>query len=182
MATSKYLFGLQDGHFIEAVLIPDPPRCTLCISSQVGCPFKCRFCLTGALGIQAQFRHGRNCGSGLPGAKTIKEPAGESPILSSWEWGNRLPTTNRFCKAIRIMVDPNGLAFSHRRITLSTAGLVPQLRRLGKDSPVNLAISLHAPDDALRNELMPINRTYPLAELLVGLPRISSCSQKTDYL
>ena len=63
------------------------------------------------------------------------------------------------------MVDPNGLAFSHRRITLSTAGLVPQLRQLGKESPVNLAISLHAPDDALRSELMPINRKYPLAEL-----------------
>ncbi len=163
----KYLFELGDQHFIEAVLIPDPPRCTLCISSQVGCSFKCRFCLTGALG----FKRNLNTAEIVDQVCEVQRDQGTRRRITNIVFmgmGEPLANYEAVIKAIQIMIDPNGMAFSHRRITLSTAGLVPQLRRLGQDSPVNLAISLHAPDDALRNELMPINRTYPLAELLAA--------------
>jgi 23S rRNA (adenine2503-C2)-methyltransferase len=165
--TTKYLFGLRDGHFVESVLIPDPPRCTLCISSQVGCPFKCTFCLTGALGFK------RDLGTAeiVDQICQVQNDQGTRRRITNIVFmgmGEPLANYQSVLQAIRIMVDPNGLAFSHRRITLSTAGLIPQLRQLGKDSPVNLAISLHASDDTLRSELMPINRRYPLAELLAA--------------
>jgi 23S rRNA (adenine2503-C2)-methyltransferase len=165
--TTKYLFGLQDGHFIESVLIPDPPRRTLCISSQVGCPFKCTFCLTGALGFK------RDLGTAeiVDQICQVQNDQGVQRRITNIVFmgmGEPLANYQSVLKAIRIMTDPNGLAFSHRRITLSTAGLVPQLRQLGKDSPVNIAISLHASDDTLRNQLMPISRKYPLSELLAA--------------
>jgi 23S rRNA (adenine2503-C2)-methyltransferase len=165
--TTKYLFGLHDGHFIESVLIPDPPRCTLCISSQVGCPFKCTFCLTGALG----FKRDLDTAEIVDQICQVQNDQGASRRISNVVFmgmGEPLANYQSVLKAIRIMGDPNGLALSHRRITLSTAGLVPQLRQLGKDSPVNIAISLHASDDALRNQLMPISRKYPLTELLAA--------------
>jgi 23S rRNA (adenine2503-C2)-methyltransferase len=165
--TIKYLFELLDGQHIEAVFIPDAPRHTLCISSQVGCALGCRFCQTGALGFK------RN----LEVAEIVdqvchvqRELASRSRLTNLVLMGMGEPLANydNVIRALSIMLDPSGLAFSHRRISLSTAGLVPQLRRLGQDSPVNLAISLHAADDALRSELMPINRTYPLKELLAA--------------
>jgi 23S rRNA (adenine2503-C2)-methyltransferase len=163
--TIKYLFRLHDEQFIESVLIPDPPRCTLCISSQVGCPFRCKFCLTGALG----FRRNLSTAEIVDQACQVQQDQGTRLRITNVVFmgmGEPLANYESVLRAIRIMVDPNGLAFSHRRITVSTAGLVPQLRQLGKESPVNLAISLHAPDDALRSELMPINQKYPLPELL----------------
>ena len=163
----KYLFELHDRCFIEAVLIPDAPRCTLCISSQVGCPFECRFCLTGTLG----FRRNLSTAEIVDQVCQVEHDQGPRRRITNIVFmgmGEPLANYEAVIKAIRIMIDPNGMAFSHRRITLSTAGLVPRLRQLGTDSPVNLAISLHAPDDALRNELMPINRSYPLADLLAA--------------
>jgi 23S rRNA (adenine2503-C2)-methyltransferase len=163
--TRKYLFELSDGHRIESVWIPDPPRFTLCISSQVGCALGCRLCLTGTMGLK------RN----LSPAEIVdqvcqvqSDPAGHARITNLVLMGMGEPLANydAVLQAIRIMNDPNGLAFSHRRITLSTAGLVPKLVQLGKDSPVNLAVSLHTADDALRSEIMPVNRTYPLEQLI----------------
>lgn len=163
--TAKYLFRLHDGNFIESVVIPDPPRSTICISSQAGCALGCKFCLTGSMGFK------RN----LDTAEIVdqvclimRDPALDSRITSLVLMGMGEPLANydSVLRAIQIITDQNGLAFSHRRVTLSTAGLVPQMRQLGKDSPVNLAVSLHASNDALRNELMPINRKYPLSELM----------------
>jgi 23S rRNA (adenine2503-C2)-methyltransferase len=165
--TRKYLFRLHDGGFIESVLIPDESRCTLCISSQAGCALGCKFCVTGSMGFK------RN----LSTAEIVdqvcqvqRDTALRSRITSLVFMGMGEPLANydAVIRALRIMTDPNGLAFSHRRVTLSTVGLVPQLRRLGLDSPVNLAISLHATDDKLRNELMPVNKTYPLADLMLA--------------
>ncbi len=163
--TTKYLMALHDGQSIETVLIPDPPRFTLCISSQVGCPFRCKFCLTGTLG----FKRNLSTAEIVDQVCQVQHDQGTRRRITNIVFmgmGEPLANYASVLRAIRILVDPNGLAFSHRRITLSTAGLVPQLRRLGKESPVNLAISLHAPDDALRSELMPINLKYPLSELL----------------
>lgn len=163
--TIKYLFRLRDGNYIESVLIPDPPRSTLCISSQVGCALGCKFCLTGSLGFKRNLDTAEIVDQVC---QVLRETGMRSRVTSLVFMGMGEPLANYdpVLRAIDIITDQNGLAFSHRRVTLSTAGLVPQLRRLGQDSPINLAISLHAPDDALRSELMPINRTYPLAELM----------------
>jgi len=162
--TRKYLFELHDGHCIESVLIPDPPRQTLCLSSQAGCALGCNFCVTGALG----FKRNLNVAEIVDQICQVQRDQPRLTNLVFMGMGEPLANYEAVSRAIQIMLDPNGMAFSHRRITISTAGLVPQLRRLGEDSPVNLAISLHAADDALRGQLMPINRTYPLTELMAA--------------
>jgi 23S rRNA (adenine2503-C2)-methyltransferase len=165
--TKKYLFELHDGARIESVMIPDPPRYTLCISSQVGCALGCKVCLTGKMGLVRNL----NAAEIVDQVCQVQREAGSRWRITNLVFmgmGEPLANYEAVVRAMNIMIDPNGLAFSHRRITLSTAGLVPQLHRLGKESPVNLAISLHAPDEALRSELMPINRTYSLAELMAA--------------
>lgn len=163
--TRKYLFRLSDGNHIESVLIPDAPRSTLCISSQVGCALGCKFCLTGSLG----FKRNLDTAEIVDQVCQVQRDARNYLHVNSLVFmgmGEPLANYDSVLRAIRIITDQNGLAFSHRRVTLSTAGIVPRLRQLGNDSPINLAISLHAPDDALRSELMPVNRTYPLNELM----------------
>jgi 23S rRNA (adenine2503-C2)-methyltransferase len=164
-STRKYLLELADGLRIESVLIPDPPRYTLCLSSQVGCALGCRFCLTGTMGLR------RNLSSAeiVDQVCRVQDDLGGGRRISNLVFmgmGEPLANIDAVVRAIRILTDPTGLAFSHRRITLSTSGLVPQMARLGKETPVNLAVSLHAAENALRSELMPINRAYPL-ELLI---------------
>lgn len=160
--TKKYLFELYDGHSIESVLIPDAPRQTLCISSQVGCALGCKFCVTGSLG----FKRNLSVAEIVDQVCQVQREHSRITNLVFMGMGEPLANYDSVQKAMQIMLDPNGMAFSHRRITVSTAGLIPQLRRLGKESPVNLAISLHAPDDELRTQLMPINTKYPLAQLM----------------
>lgn len=162
--TRKYLFELQDGHSIESVLIPDHPRQTLCLSSQAGCALGCKFCVTGSLG----FKRNLDVAEIVDQICQVQRDQPRLTNLVFMGMGEPLANYEAVSRAIQIMLDPNGMAFSHRRITLSTAGLVPQLRRLGKESPVNLAISLHAADDELRDQLMPINKKYPLAELMAA--------------
>ncbi len=165
--TVKYLFGLHDGLRIETVMIPDLPRTTLCISSQVGCAMGCRFCVTGSLGFK------RN----LSTAEIVDQVCRVQSLLPAKQritnlvfmgMGEPLANYEAVLGAIKILTDPSGPDFSHRRITLSTVGLVPQLERLGKESPINLAVSLHAPDDELRSSLMPVNRTHSLEALLAA--------------
>jgi 23S rRNA (adenine2503-C2)-methyltransferase len=163
--TSKYLFELLDGCHIEAVFIPDAPRYTLCVSSQVGCALGCRFCQTGALGFKRDLEAAEIVDQVCHVQRDLA-PSRRLTNLVLMGMGEPLANYDNVLRALSILLDPNGLAFSHRRITLSTAGLVPELRRLGQESPVNLAISLHAADDAVRSELMPISRKYPLPELM----------------
>lgn len=163
--TRKFLFELSDGLCIESVLIPDAPRHTLCLSSQVGCALGCKFCLTGTLGLR------RNLTSAeiVDQVCRVQEQVGGTHRITNLVFmgmGEPLANFDAVVRAIHIMTDPLGLAFSHRRITLSTAGLVPAMSRLASQTPVNLAVSLHAPEDRLRSELMPINRTYPLEQLI----------------
>jgi len=175
--TVKYLFGLSDGRRIESVLIPDPPRYTLCLSSQVGCALSCRFCLTGSVGFQRNL----SVGEIVDQVCRVQQEAGNRFRISNLVFmgmGEPLANYEAVLSAVAILCDPNGLAFSHRRITVSTAGLVPQMERLGKDSPVNLAVSLHAPEDRLRSDLMPINRTFPLAELMDACRRYPLAPRK----
>jgi 23S rRNA (adenine2503-C2)-methyltransferase len=164
--TAKYLFQLEDGHAVETVLIPDPPRNTLCVSSQVGCALRCDFCLTGTLGFKRNLTAAEIVDQVCQVRRDLTAEESRVTNIVFMGMGEPLANYDAVLRAIRIMTDPAGLAFSHRRITLSTAGVVPRIRDLGKDSPVNLAISLHAADDALRSRLMPVNRAHPLEELM----------------
>lgn len=159
--TRKYLFTLSDGEAVESVLIPDEGRNTLCISSQVGCAMKCEFCLTGT------FRLSRN----LTTAEIVNQVCAvrrEAPVTNIVFMGMGEPLHNleNVIRAIRILLDDNGLQFSTRRVTVSTCGLVPEMAELGRAVTVNLAVSLNATTDELRDRIMPVNRKYPLKALL----------------
>jgi 23S rRNA (adenine2503-C2)-methyltransferase len=159
--TRKYLFRLDDGCSVESVLIPEEDRNTLCISSQVGCAMACEFCLTGT------FRLTRN----LTTAEIVNQVCAvqrDVPVRNIVFMGMGEPLANldNVIRALQIMLHDDGLQFSTRRITVSTAGLVPEMERLGRSVTVNLAVSLNATTDELRDRIMPINRKYPLAVLL----------------
>ncbi len=162
----KYLFRLTDGNAVESVLIPDEGRNTLCISSQVGCAMACEFCLTGT------FRLARNLLTSeiVNQVCAVKREADIRNIVFMG-MGEPLANLDNVVRALGIITSPDGLQFSTRRVTVSTAGLVPELDRLGREATVNLAVSLNATTDEVRNRLMPINRKYPLKELFAALKR-----------
>lgn len=164
--SQKYLFKLRDGKHIESVLIPERDHYTLCVSSQVGCAQGCLFCLTAAGG----FERNLTCGEIIAQVRDIKNHMRESKRLTNIVFmgmGEPLANYKHLVAAIETITDSSsGLGFSKRRVTVSTAGLVPHLTALGRDTNVNLAVSLNATDNETRSKLMPINRTYPLEELL----------------
>jgi len=163
--TKKYLFPLEDGGVIESVLIPEKGHFTLCISTQLGCSLKCRFCYTGKRGLVRNLTTAEIVGQ--VGA-VLTHSGSKSNIKNIVLMGMGEPLNNyeNTLKALEIIFHLRGFDFSHRRVTLSSAGLIPELKRLGKESPVNLAISLNAADHETRSFLMPINRRHPLKELL----------------
>ncbi len=164
--TRKYLFRLADGEQIESVLIPDADRLTACISSQVGCPLACRFCLTGLMGMRRNLRAAEVIGQVLA-LQDHLEPGERISNIVLMGMGEPLLNFPQVERAVRILCHQQGADFSPRRITLSTAGHVPGIRRLaGTDLGVNLAVSLSATTDEVRDRVMPINRRWPLAELL----------------
>lgn len=164
--SKKYLFGLEDGKHIESVLIPEKNHCTLCISCQVGCAQGCRFCLTGRGGLERNLSAGEIVSQVRDVANELEDSARLTNIVFMG-MGEPLANYRNVVNAVRIITDTKiGLGFSHRRITVSTAGLVSKLIDLGRDTGVSLAISLNAADDKTRNMLMPINRKYPIEKLL----------------
>ena len=169
--TRKYLFKLHDGHEIETVYIPETERGTLCISSQVGCTLNCTFCHTGTMRLV------RN----LEPYEIVGQLVAVRDDLEDWQdneakravsnivmmgMGEPLYNTDHVINALNVMSDGDGTALSKRRITLSTSGVVPEIARVGDATGVMLAISLHAVRDDLRNELVPLNKKYPIEELL----------------
>jgi 23S rRNA (adenine2503-C2)-methyltransferase len=164
--TRKYLFELEDGERIESVLIPERGHYTLCISSQVGCAQKCRFCYTGKMGLKRNLKASEilNQVRSVQGTLTETDPLLTNIVLMGM--GEPLHNFENTVRALRTLLSPFGMQFSHRHVTLSTAGLIPEMKALGNVLPVNLALSLNAPDDETRNRLMPINRKYPLKPLL----------------
>ncbi|MEI2416119.1 23S rRNA (adenine(2503)-C(2))-methyltransferase RlmN [Orrella sp. JC864] len=186
--TRKWLFDVGQGNAIESVFIPEDDRGTLCISSQAGCTVACRFCSTGHQGfnrnlataeIIGQLWHARDVlaadqGSArLPGQGEGVEAAPAKLISNVVMMGMGEPLLNydAVVAALRLMLDDNAYGLSRRRVTVSTSGVVPMMDRLARDCPVALAVSLHAPNDALRDELVPLNKKYPLAELLAACNR-----------
>ena len=165
--TKKALFRLADNLLIESVLIPGRNHWTACISTQAGCAMGCTFCFTGRQGLARNLLP-----SEMTGQMTIlRRQTPEGPEIKNivlMGMGEPLANYDNTVKAIRILTSDHGLGFSTRKITVSTCGLAPQIIRLGQDICVNLAISLNAPDDRRRNDLMPINRKYPLKSLLAA--------------
>ncbi len=164
--TRKYLFRLEDGNAVESVLIPDEERNTLCISTQAGCAMQCAFCLTGT------FRLTRN----LTTAEIVNQILAvkrdvEVRNIVLMGMGEPLHNLDKVIAALQIMINDNGLKLSSRRVTVSTCGLVPELERLGREVTVNLAVSLNATTDELRDRIMPVNRRYPIATLLAALKK-----------
>jgi len=164
--TVKYLFALADGRSIESVLIPEIKRLTGCISTQVGCAFGCGFCATALLGWQRNLTASEivdqilEAGRAAPGQRRITH-------VVMMGMGEPLANYGETVRALEIITDTHwGIGLSPRRVTVSTVGLVPQIQRLMEETRVNLAISLHAPTDAVRGRLMPVNRKYNLQELM----------------
>ncbi|MBW8271077.1 23S rRNA (adenine(2503)-C(2))-methyltransferase RlmN [Caldovatus aquaticus] len=184
-ATRKWLFRFRDGQQVETVYIPDPEeeRGAVCISTQVGCTLSCRFCHTGtqklvrnlsAAEIVGQFLAARDSYGEWPSPKD-----GTPRLLSNvvvMGMGEPLYNYENVAKALRILMDHEGIGLSRRRITLSTSGVVPMMDRCGAELGVNLAVSLHAVTDALRDELVPLNRKYPIAELIAACRRYPGAS------
>lgn len=163
--TRKTLFLLEDGHNIESVLIPEKGHFTLCISSQAGCAMGCRFCVTAKGGFRRNLSPGEIVDQVVQMRRAMAEPERLTNIVFMGMGEPLANYENVLCAMGNITAD-EGLNFSHRKVTLSTCGLVPAIRRLGRDATVNLAVSLNAADDQTRSLLMPVNRKYPLDELL----------------
>jgi 23S rRNA (adenine2503-C2)-methyltransferase len=169
--TEKFLLTLGDGRQIESVFIPDTPAMTFCISTQVGCAMACAFCLTGKMGLVRHLTAGEIAGQVrvLAGALDMRTTSFNIVLMGM---GEPLHNYDETMKALRILADEHGLAIPPRRVTLSTVGLLPALERLAREPLMpNLAISLHAPTDLQRGELVPINRKYGVAEIIEACKR-----------
>ncbi len=173
--TRKYAFALADGEIIESVLIPEGDRHTLCVSSQVGCAMACAFCLTGRLGFKRNLLPAEIVNQVLAViedmvARGLERGTHREFInnLVFMGMGEPLANYDNLITALTILMAEEGLGFTARRVTVSTCGIAPRIVDLGRDARVNLAISLHAADDGIRSELMPVNRTYGLDTLLAA--------------
>jgi 23S rRNA (adenine2503-C2)-methyltransferase len=169
--TIKWTWRTADGKLVESVYMPEEDRRTLCVSSQVGCAVGCTFCLTGTMGLARNLTAGEMVDQVHRANRRIVElglAEGPRPLTNLVFMGMGEPLANyRSLKAaLDLLLSEDGPNFSHRHVTVSTSGLVPLMRRLGEETPVKLAVSLNATTDAVRDEIMPINRRWPLAELL----------------
>ncbi|CAJ93462.1 23S rRNA (adenine(2503)-C(2))-methyltransferase RlmN [Cupriavidus necator] len=176
--TRKWLLDVGQGNAVETVYIPEETRGTLCVSSQAGCAVNCRFCSTGKQGFSRNLSTGEIIGQLWMAEFAMREQLGRGPkddrVISNvvmMGMGEPLLNYDAVVPAMRLMLDDNAYGLSRRRVTLSTSGVVPMMDRLSKDLPVALAVSLHASNDALRDVLVPLNKKYPLAELMAACRR-----------
>ncbi len=176
--TRKWLLSVGSGNGIETVFIPETSRGTLCVSSQVGCALACTFCSTGRQGFNRNLTVAEIIGQLWWANKALAEEFQEEAVRSRavtnvvmMGMGEPLANFENVVTALDLMLDDNAYGLSRRRVTVSTSGLVPAMDRLRERCPVALAVSLHAPNDALRDELVPINRKYPIKELLAACQR-----------
>jgi 23S rRNA (adenine2503-C2)-methyltransferase len=168
--TRRYLLKLEDGRTVETVLMPEPGRDTICISTQVGCPVNCRFCLTALMGLERNLTAGEIAGQVLLLSSLHSlDPRSSQLNVVMMGQGEPLLNLDAVLKATRLLTDPEGMGLSERRLTLSTSGIVPKIAGLGRAEPrPKLAVSLNASTEEQRRELMPITRKYSLAELLAA--------------
>lgn len=166
--TRKWLLRLEDGNSIETVFIPETGRGTLCVSSQVGCALNCSFCATARQGFNRNLTSAEIIGQLRLANQLLVSVENDRPVTNVVMMGMGEPLMNydNVVRAMQLMQEDFAYGLSKRRVTLSTSGLLPEMQRLSKDCAVSLAVSLHAADDELRNELVPINRKYPIRELM----------------
>ena len=173
--TIKWLFDVGAGDAVEAVFIPEDDRGTLCVSSQAGCAVGCRFCSTGHQGFSRNLSTGEILAQLWFAEHFLRKHLKTSERVISnvvmMGMGEPLQNYSALVPALRAMLDDHGYGLSRRRVTVSTSGVVPMMDRLGEDCPVALAVSLHAPNDTLRDNLVPLNRKYPISELLDACTR-----------
>ncbi len=173
--TRKWLLRVDSGNCVEMVFIPEGRRGTLCVSSQVGCPLDCAFCSTGRQGFNRNLTAAEIAGQVWLAVRELDRPLTNVVLMGM---GEPLLNFDAVTEAIDLMLEDLAYGFARRRVTLSTAGVVPAIDRLARRAPVSLAVSLHAPDDALRDRLVPINRKYPIAELLAACRRYAQANPK----
>ncbi len=178
--TRKWLLELNDGNCVETVFIPEDARGTLCISSQVGCSLTCSFCATGRQGFNRNLTTAEIISQVRFAINQLSTEQITRPITNIVLMGMGEPLLNyeQVVPALRLMLDDCSYGFSKRKVTLSTAGVLPGIERLLEDCPVSLAVSLHAPDDELRNQLVPINKKYPIQELMEGCRRYAAYDRR----
>ena len=180
--TTKFLFGLEDNKSIETVLIPFENHYSLCLSTQVGCAFGCTFCFTGKKGLLRNLKTSEIVGQVvhvkkwlLDNKKTMSKPLTNIMFMGQ---GEPLHNFDAVKKATQVFLNPWGLDFAPRKVSLSTVGHVPVLKRWRELPPINLSVSLHAATDELRNKIMPINKNYNLKELVKTLKDLSFCGRR----
>jgi 23S rRNA (adenine2503-C2)-methyltransferase len=181
--TRKWLLGREGGNAVETVYIPEPTRGTLCVSSQVGCGLNCRFCSTATQGFNRNLAASEIIGQVWVAANALgNQPHQLRRITNVVMMGMGEPLLNfdNVVRAMSVMRDDLGFGLANKRVTLSTAGLVPLIDRLSEVSDVSLAVSLHAPNDELRTELVPLNKRYPIAELLAACARYAAKRPRTS--
>ncbi|MCX7613874.1 MAG: 23S rRNA (adenine(2503)-C(2))-methyltransferase RlmN [Caldimicrobium sp.] len=185
--TTKIALRLEDGEIIESVIIPERDHFTLCVSTQVGCALGCKFCLTAKTGFKRNLEVKEIISQVVIAKSLLKEGGDTLPLRNIVFMGMGEPLANytNLIKALKILEDKRGFNFSRKRLTVSTAGLVPELRSLARDFPTALALSLHAPRDDLRQSLMPIAKRYFLSEIidvLRSFPRIKNGRITIEYI
>ena len=181
--THKWLLGMDGGNAIESVFIPDKGRGTLCVSSQVGCGLNCTFCSTGTQGFNRNLSTAEIIGQVWVAAKHLGNvPHHQRKLTNVVMMGMGEPLLNfdNVVRAMSLMRDDNGFGLANKRVTLSTAGLVPMIDKLSEVSDVSLAVSLHAPFDELRTQLVPLNKKYPIAELMEACVRYAMRKPRTS--
>ena len=183
--TVKWLFGVGAGDVIETVFIPESDRGTLCISSQAGCAVGCRFCSTGHQGFSRNLTTAEIVGQLWFAEHSLRQQfKKQERVISNvvmMGMGEPLQNYAQLLPALRVMLDDHGYGLSRRRVTVSTSGVVPIMDRLAQDCPVALAVSLHAPVDILRSELVPLNKKYPIADLLEACTRYQQSAPR-DFI
>ena len=183
--TIKWLFDVGAGDVIETVFIPEADRGTLCISSQAGCAVGCRFCSTGHQGFSRNLTTAEIIGQLWYAEHFLRKHLGKAERVISnvvmMGMGEPLQNYGQLLPALRVMLDDHAYGLSRRRVTVSTSGVVPMMDRLAQDCPVALAVSLHAPEDELRSNLVPLNKKYPIAELLEACTRYQAAAPR-DFI
>jgi len=181
--THKWLLGMDTSNAIESVFIPDKGRGTLCVSSQVGCGLNCQFCSTATQGFNRNLSTAEIIGQVWTASKHLGNKAHQHRKLTNvvmMGMGEPLLNFDNVVRAMSLMRDDNGFGLANKRVTLSTAGLVPMIDRLSEESDVSLAVSLHAPEDDLRTALVPLNKKFPIAELMESCVRYAQRKPRTS--
>jgi 23S rRNA (adenine2503-C2)-methyltransferase len=183
--TRKWVLKAGEGQAIETVFIPEDDRGTLCISSQVGCAMDCSFCATGAQGFSRNLTTAEIIAQVWFASKTLGGNFQTNPVISNVVFmgmGEPLANLDQVMPALKVLLDDHGFGLSKRKVTVSTSGLVPYIDRLRQEVDCAMAVSLHAPNDKLRDELVPINRKYPLAELMAACKRYTEGKDRKAHI